>query len=77
MFTEAGLKINFIPQVGNHEAFPVNEFDYMSERDNDFRVQFAEMWRHWIGDDNAEFFKENGFYKLEYNDNFKVIAFDS
>jgi len=76
MFEKADLGINFIPQVGNHEAFPVNEFDYMTERENSFRVEFANMWRGWLGEETAEFFKYNGYYKKEFN-NFKVIAFDS
>lgn len=77
MFSAAGLNAHFIPQVGNHEAYPVNEFDYMSDRENSFRVAFADMWRDWLGDEAAEFFKYNGFYKKEFNKNFKVLAFDS
>ncbi|CAD8091741.1 unnamed protein product [Paramecium sonneborni] len=76
IFDKANLGITFIPQIGNHEAFPVNQYDYMSDKDSNLRVEFSNMWREWLGDETADFFKENGFYAKEF-DNFKVIAFDS
>ncbi|CAD8174960.1 unnamed protein product [Paramecium octaurelia] len=76
IFTKGDLGITFIPQIGNHEAFPVNQYDYMTDKDSNLRVEFSNMWREWLGDETAQFFKENGFYAKEF-DNLKVIAFDS
>ncbi|CAD8071043.1 unnamed protein product [Paramecium primaurelia] len=76
IFKKANLGIPIIPQVGNHEMFPVDQYDYMTEKDSNLRVEFSNMWRDWLGDETAEFFKKNGFYAKEF-DNLKVIAFDS
>lgn len=64
--------------VGNHEAYPVNVFDFKSDREKGFLEEYAELWRGWIGDDAAEFLKKNGFYKREFPEyNWKIISFDS
>jgi sphingomyelin phosphodiesterase len=43
-----------IPQTGNHEAYPVNVFDYKTDREVGFRQIIADLWRDWIGDQAAE-----------------------
>lgn len=48
----------------------------MSKRDSNLRVEFANMWREWLGEETTNYFEQNGYYAKEY-ETFKVIAFDS
>lgn len=39
--------------MGNHESFPVNVYDYFSDREKDLKNSFAEAWKQWIGEGPA------------------------
>lgn len=67
--------IQFVPTMGNHEAFPVNNFDFQ-QKSHALYDAVSEIWREWIGDDAADHLKAHGYYKLEFG-NWKIISFDS
>jgi len=52
MFKTLGYR--FIPNMGNHECFPADQFDWFSSRDDDLKVVFADIWEDWIGSEAAE-----------------------
>jgi len=48
--------LTFYTQMGNHESYPVNVYDYFNG-DNEDRKQindeFSQIWEEWIGADAA------------------------
>lgn len=33
--------------------FPVDQYDYMTDKDSGLRVEFSKMWKEWLGDETA------------------------
>lgn len=40
--------------MGNHECFPVNMYEFDSDRELDLKYSFANAWQYWIGEDAAD-----------------------
>ena len=43
----------FFPQMGNHESYPVNVYDYSGTREHAMQKEFSDMWKDWIGEDGS------------------------
>lgn len=72
------LNVTVIPMMGNHEPYPVNVYDYMSDREKPLLEGFSKVWEKWIGAEAAKFHAKNGFYSTVIPKmNLKVIAMNS
>lgn len=79
--TESLMKnINYTiyPCIGNHESFPVNVYDFLSDREKSFNSFFAEQWKQWIGQKSADQMKNYGYYST-FNEkyNLKIISLNT
>ena len=72
------FNFTFYPTLGNHESFPVNVYDFLSNREVSFNNFFADEWVDWIGPDAALVLKKDGYYSTfnsQYN--LKIISLNS
>lgn len=75
---KSNFQFNFYPVIGNHESFPVDNFDFFGKREKDFNTFFADNWKQWIGEEAAESLKTKSYYKVYLKKfNLKVIALNS
>lgn len=56
------FNFSFYPVIGNHESFPVNVYDFLSNREGHFDYELADMWKKWIGEDAVESFQKDAYY---------------
>ncbi|EGR30882.1 ser thr protein phosphatase family protein, putative [Ichthyophthirius multifiliis] len=70
-------KIKVFPIMGNHESFPVNNYDFGSQREKYFNQRLSSMWQSWIGKEAAEMFANKGFYSTFLNEKVKIIAINT
>ena len=76
IFNTTRMKI--FPIDGNHEAYPVNNFDFSSNREDSLKTAFSQAWKNWIGPKAAEEVKRNLFYSSYYEKyNLKIIALET
>lgn len=67
------------PAIGNHEFYPVDEFNPYNRTDNEVTFNVTgNLWRDWIGDEAYKKYLEFGFYTI-YNKelNLRVIAMNT
>jgi len=72
---QENLDFKIFPVIGNHESFPVNVYDFLSNREVYFDSSLAEMWKKWIGDDAIKSFQSDAYYS-SFNEklNLKIIG---
>lgn len=72
------LEFTIYPCIGNHESFPVNVYDFLSDREKSFNSFFAEQWKPWIGEKSAEQMKKFSYYST-FNEklNLKIISLNT
>jgi sphingomyelin phosphodiesterase len=59
---QENFKFSLYPVIGNHESFPVNVYDFLSNRENFFDAELSNYWRDWLGNEAVESIKINAFY---------------
>lgn len=42
------LNVPIIPAMGNHESYPVNVYDYHSDREQMLNEGLAQAWKQWL-----------------------------
>lgn len=67
-----------VPVIGNHDSFPINNFDFRGDAEDYIKVPFAEAWRDWIGQGPASEFRNKSFYSYyDYDLDVKIIAMNT
>ena len=67
------------PAIGNHEFFPVDEFNPFNKTDNFVTLNLTgTLWKDWIGDEAFNKYMENGYYSVYNKDlNLRVISMNT
>lgn len=65
-----------IAAMGNHESWPVNVYDYHSDRESVLNAGLAQAWRYWLDDKAFKMQREKGYYSMTYPNlnNVKVLS---
>ena len=72
------LNFTFFPVIGNHESFPVNVYDFNSDREKIFNKNYADLWKDWIGNDAFNTYSNFSYYSSYKKEmNLKVIGLNS
>ena len=71
--------IPIYPAIGNHEFFPVDEFNPFNKTDNFVTLNLTgTLWKDWIGDEAFNKYMENGYYSVYNKDlNLRVISMNT
>ena len=48
---KASTKTKIIATMGNHESWPVNVYDFRSNREDVLKGGLANAWRQWLDED--------------------------
>eukprot|EP00331_Platyophrya_macrostoma_P015218 CAMPEP_0176467452 /NCGR_PEP_ID=MMETSP0127-20121128/38469_1 /TAXON_ID=938130 /ORGANISM="Platyophrya macrostoma, Strain WH" /LENGTH=281 /DNA_ID=CAMNT_0017860759 /DNA_START=388 /DNA_END=1230 /DNA_ORIENTATION=+ len=76
IFNQTRMRV--FPTDGNHECYPVNNFDFRSHREDSMKTAFSEAWKDWIGPDAAAFAKKNAYYSSVLEKyNLKIIGLET
>ena len=76
IFNTTRMKI--FPIDGNHEAYPVNNYDFFSDREDPLKEAFGSAWEAWIGRKAAEEVKKFMYYSTYVEQyNLKIIALET
>ena len=65
--------------MGNHESWPVNVYDFRSDREDVLNGGMANAWRQWMDADAYELLRKKGYYAVtvpEMN-NLRVISLNT
>jgi len=66
---------SFIPNQGNHDTYPIDQTVPYIEKS--IRRSMAKGWEPLIGEENANMFTNNGFFKTEVSDSLTVVSINS
>lgn len=70
--------VKVFPIDGNHECYPIYNFDHFTDRENSVKTAFSEAWQGWIGAKAASDVKKQLFYSSFYEPlNLKIIALET
>jgi sphingomyelin phosphodiesterase len=65
------------PMFGNHEPYPADQYDFISNSTQWLNDRLAEMWKPWMDEKALKTFKEQSYYAtVNEKFNVKVIALD-
>eukprot|EP00827_Trimyema_finlayi_P002679 TRINITY_DN237_c0_g1_i4.p1 TRINITY_DN237_c0_g1~~TRINITY_DN237_c0_g1_i4.p1 ORF type:complete len:538 (-),score=114.47 TRINITY_DN237_c0_g1_i4:101-1714(-) len=67
-FISQGVQV--YPMWGNHESFPLDEFDYYGNDTQYLKDTAYDIWKNWIPKDAIESLQKRGFYSLK-NEKYK------
>lgn len=73
-----GSNTTIFPMFGNHEAFPVDEYDLYGNRSDYILINGSEWWVDWLGPEATQSFRENSYYSIYKPElNLRVIAINT
>lgn len=58
-------KTRVVPAMGNHESYPVNIYDYHSDREAMLNGGLASAWKDWLDDQAYESLRTKGYFSIE------------
>ncbi|AYV79218.1 MAG: hypothetical protein Faunusvirus5_27 [Faunusvirus sp.] len=64
-----------IPVIGNHDTYPIDQFNSEMYIYQEMLKQMSNMWRPWIS--NIDFFSKYGFYKYGLNHMVDIIVINN
>lgn len=66
------------PMFGNHEVYPDDQYDFLTNSTSWLTSGLADMWSAWLDGESLETFRENSYYSiLNLQHNIKIIALDT
>jgi len=78
MFREGFPNVTFFPVLGNHNGFPVNQFNIDIAEDQEWLYYpLAATYSPWLNRASLETFEQGGFYIAPMNDNLNVIVLNT
>lgn len=74
-----GTDIVMVGSIGNHECFPVNEYDFLTNRENWMKNEFADIMAPWTKNEtDLKQLREKGFYSIvDPRYNLRILSINS